>query len=214
MKEYYFSDARFLKLNITIPYEEILAEAKALRHRFVPHRSSESKGWLSLTLHGLGEDKTGVWKDYGYKNSIDISKDLKWTEASSECPITKNFLLNHFPCKKYGRVRFMLLESKGYIDYHSDGNTKVLENINIALNNPPGCVWKWKDPCTDFIMEAGGVYSMNVSYYHSIVNDSNEDRYHIIVSRHDSTSEWKEIINEAALKSNVTGYYQFVNELP
>ena len=214
MKEYFHSDAKFLKLDITVPYEEMLKEAKALRNRFVPHRSDVSKGWLSLTIHGLAEDKTGVWKDYGYKNSKDMINDLSWTHAGMESPITRDFFLNNFPCKKYGRVRFMLLEPKGYIGFHSDGNTRLLENVNIALNNPIGCVWKWKDESPDLIMESGGVYAVGISHHHSVINDSDEDRYHIIVTRYDSTSDWKQLMDASAKESNVTGYYKFIDELP
>jgi Aspartyl/Asparaginyl beta-hydroxylase len=215
MKEYFHSDAKFLKLDITFPYEEMLKEAKALRHRFVSHRASENhKGWKSLTIHGLGEDKTGIWKDYGYKNSLEASNDMRWTDAAYECPITMDFLLNGFPCKKYGRVRFMLLEAGGYIGYHSDGKTRLLENINIVLNNPIGCIWKWQDESPDLFMEPGGVYAMGISHYHSVINDSDEDRYHMIISRHDATPEWKQLMDSAAAKSNVTGYYEFINELP
>jgi hypothetical protein len=214
MKEYFETDAKFLKLDIKFPYKEILEEAKSLRHRFVPHRSGLAKGWLSLTLHGLAEDKTGIWKDYGYKRSVDMSNDLKWTPAGIESPITHNFFLNNFPCKKYGRLRFMLLEAGGYIGLHSDGNTRLVENINMALNNPEGCIWKWGDNSPDLIMEEGGTYAMNVSYHHSIYNNSNEDRYHIIVSRHDATEEWKSLINKSAEKANVTGHYKIYNELP
>jgi hypothetical protein len=214
MKEYFHSDAKFLKLDIAIPYEEMLKEAKALRHRFVPHRSPMSKGWLSLTIHGLAEDKTGVWKDYGYKNSTDMINDLNWTSAGLESPVTRNFFLNNFPSKKYGRVRFMLLEANGYIGFHSDSKIRLIENINIALNNPKGCVWTWQDGSPDLVMESGGVYAVNVSHHHSVVNNGDEDRYHIIVTRYDSTSEWKELMNKAATESNVSGYYKIINELP
>jgi hypothetical protein len=214
MKEYFKTDVKFLKLDIRVPYEAMLAEAKALRHRFVEHRGTESNGWLSLTLHGLGEDKTGIWRDYGYETSVAASNDMHWTPAADECPVTKDFLSNYFPCKKYGRVRFMLLKAGGYINLHSDGNTRLVENINIALNHPNECVWNWGDGSSDMIFEPGGVYAMNISYHHAVFNNSNEDRYHMIVARHDATDEWKALIESAAKQVGAVGCYIEINELP
>jgi hypothetical protein len=214
VKDYFKSSAKYLKLNIPLPYEAMLAEAKALRHRYVEHRGGESKGWQSLTLHGFGENKTGVWKDYGFKTSVEASDHMFWTEAADLCPITKNFLLNNFPCKKFGRVRFMLLEAGGYIGMHSDSNTPLLENINIVLNNPEGCVWTWGDGDANPLMEPGGAYAMNIHYKHAVYNNSDQDRYHIIVARHDSLPEWKALINQSAKDANATGEYITINELP
>jgi hypothetical protein len=216
MKEYFESNDKYLELDIPFPYKKMLEEAKALRHRFVEHRGGEARGWLSLTLHGHGEQKTGTWKEYGYKDSIEASKDLHWTDAAHECPITLDFLKNYFPCEKFGRVRFMLLEAGGYIGYHTDSNsgTRLLENINLSLNNPEGCIWKWQDGEPDVFMEPGKAYAMNISYHHAVYNNSDEDRYHMIIARHDSTPEWKSLIAEAAEKSGVSGKFVVFNELP
>lgn len=213
MKEYFESPAKFLKLDIPFPYKEILEEAKALRSRFVPHRSSESHGWESLTLHGLGEDKTGSWADYGYASGGAAGKDMVWTKAADDCPITKHFFLNAFPCKQYGRIRFMLLRAGGHIGLHSDSRLSLVENINMVLNNPINCDWVWGDE-EKFDMIPGCAYAVNVHYMHSVYNNSNEDRYHIIVTRHDALPEWKKLINKAASEQNVSGHYIKLNDLP
>jgi hypothetical protein len=214
MKDYFTSTVKYLKLDIPFPHEAMLAEAKALRHRYVEHRGGESKGWMSLTLHGFGENKTGVWKDYGFKTSVEASDHMFWTEAADLCPITKNFFLTNFPCNKFGRVRFMLLEAGGYINMHSDSNMPMVENINMVLNNPEECVWNWGDGDPNPPMQPGGAYAMNISYHHAVYNNSNEDRYHIIAARHDSLPEWKTLINQAASDAGVTGEYITLNELP
>lgn len=216
MKEYFETNIKYLELDIPFPCEKMLEEAKALRQRFVEHRGGEAKGWMSLTLHGHGEQKTGTWKEYGYKNSIEASKDLHWTDAAYECPVTLGFLKNYFPCEKFGRVRFMLLEAGGYIGIHTDSNSgiRLLENINLSLNNPEGCVWKWQDGDPDVFMKAGKAYAMNISYHHAVYNNSNEDRYHMIIARHDSTPEWKKLIDDSACKINAEGKFIIINELP
>jgi hypothetical protein len=214
MKEYFFSDIKELKLDIKFPYNEMLDEAKSLRHRFVSHRDGESTGWASLTLYGLGEDKTASWQQYGFKDSYEYSKNLDWTLSINQAPVTKKFLLNNFPSKKYGRVRFMLLKAGGRINMHTDSRAPLLENINLVLNNPKNCLWRWGHDDSKFFMEPGCAYAMNISYPHEVVNNSNEDRYHMIVTRHDSTPEWKHLINTAVEKVNGSGEYKVINELP
>jgi hypothetical protein len=206
LKHYFISDAKFLILDIPVPYKQMLQEAQALKHRFTDHRGDGHKGWKSLALYGLGEDKHESWQDYGYENAEQAARDFVWTEAAKDCPITVDFLLNTFPCKRYGRVRFMLVEAGGWISPHSDTKHKILENINIPLSNPKECIWHWGDG-EELFMEPGIPYAMNISYEHSIYNRSTEDRYHIIIARHDSTDEWKSLIEQAAARANVVGHY-------
>ena len=55
MKEYFETTARYLKLDIPIPYQEMFNEANALKNRFTPHRDGgyQHKGWKSLSLYGI-----------------------------------------------------------------------------------------------------------------------------------------------------------------
>jgi hypothetical protein len=90
---------------------------------------------------------------------------------------------------------------------------KLIENINVALNNPVGCKWVWGDG-EELIMEPGGVYAMNLYYEHMLINNSNQDRMHMIIARHDGLDEWKSLVNEAAAKQGITGEYIPIDELP
>lgn len=216
-REYFFSEGKYLKLDIEVPYKEILKEAFALIDKFTPHRQGEyaHDGWEGLTIHGLEWNKHENFDTYGYAKGKDASNDYRWTEIADLCPVTTNWLQNYFPCKKYGRVRFMLLRAGGEIAMHNDSPSgiKLIENINVALNNPKGCKWIWGDG-EELIMEEGGVYAMNLAYDHSVVNKSNEDRIHIIIARHDGLDEWKTLMNEAAVKQGVTGQYKVIDDLP
>lgn len=215
MKEYYHSDGKHLKLNIELPYKEMCAEAFALLDKFSPHRAGEyaHNGWESLTIHGLGWDKHENYDVYGYKKGKDASNDMFWTEIADLCPITTKWLKEVFPSNKYGRVRFMLLRAGGKISMHTDSRIKLIENINVALNNPIGCKWIWGDG-EELIMEPGGVYAMNIHYPHMLVNESNEHRMHMIIARHDATVGWKALIEEAAARQGITGEYIKIDELP
>lgn len=217
MREYFQSEGRYLKLNIDLPYQEMCKEAFALISKFTPHRGDEyaHTGWESLTLHGLGWNKHENWDSYGYKKGKDASNDMHWTEIADWCPITTKWLKEVFPCNKYGRVRFMLLRAGGTIAMHNDSPSgiRLIENINVALNNPIGCKWIWGDG-EELIMQPGGVYAMNLSYDHMLVNNSDEDRMHMIIARHDGLDGWKKLINEAAAQQGITGKYIEIDELP
>lgn len=196
-------------LDIKVPYKQMHYEAEKLKNRFTLHRGGENihKGWKSISLYGLSENKHDTWKDYGYSSSIDAEKDFHWTNAACECPSIVKWIKESLPSKRLGRVRLMLLEAGGKINYHSDTKHRILENINIPLNNPTECLWHWGDGDTLY-MEPGRVYAMNISYEHAVFNNSVENRYHLIISRYDSTQEWMDMMNKARDKAGATGEYQ------
>ena len=206
MKQYYLCDARYLILDIPYPHLDMLAEAQRLSDRFVTHRGSDGEGWEALVLHGLGETMTDTWMHYGYTDGRTANKDMKWTDAAKECPITTDFLCNHFPSNRLSRVRFMKVKAGGYISPHSDSTVPVVENINLVLNNPRGCIWRWTDG-GDVEMVPGLCYGMNTHYEHAVYNNSSEDRIHMIVERHDTTDEWRSLLDKAALAAGVSGSY-------
>ena len=205
-KDYFVSDAKFLELDFKIPYQEMLQEAQRLKEYFVTHRpgSYDHKGWRSLVLHGLSDSKSGHWKDYGYNNIQEVIEQMHWTTFAEKCPVTVDFVKKNFPSNQFGRVRFMLVEAGGHIAEHSDTNTPLLENTNISLSNPDGCEWKWGDG-EQFFMPPGKSYIMNIHYPHAVFNNSDVDRYHLIVHRLDSTPQWKTMVETACKQQSVTG---------
>lgn len=208
MKDYFFSDVKFLKLDIPVPYEKMLQEAQYLKDRFTAHRKTEGKhkGWKSLSLYGLDEDKHESWQEYGFKNAAEAGQMFKWTRAADDCPTITEWLKTQFPCNRFGRVRLMLVEAGGWIAPHTDTSYRILENINIPLSNPKDCIWQWGDGET-FNMIPGEAYAVNISYEHAIYNRSTEDRFHLIVARHDSTDQWKKLMESAAEKVGATWHY-------
>lgn len=138
-------DIFYLKLDIDVPFKEMINEANALREQgyFVHHKPTRGNNWYTSTLFGLEWDTIGYWvqlkdgdarmRDYVHEDDIqgiinelkvndnEKNEHLKWTKAADLCPITTNWLKNVLPNNgKYVRCRFMLLESKGYIVKHSD----------------------------------------------------------------------------------------------
>lgn len=212
-REYLVSSAKYLKLNLEVPHELMLQEAKQLRDKFIVYRSSyENNGWHSLPIVGKSSQDPYAWDQYNYTSARAAAPDMQWTEIADLCPVTTNWLKTIYPSSSYGRVRFMLLEAGGGIGFHKDTEHSILGAINIALNNPNGCKWHWKDG-TSLQFNPGDAYAMNISYEHSIRNDSNEDRYHMIVHHYDSIDAWKQLMTTAMEEQNEKGNFHYSTEL-
>jgi hypothetical protein len=162
----------------------MLKEANNIKHLFVKHRDEDTtgsyshKGWKSICIHGIEYDKTNHFTAYGY-NSNDETP-YKWTHIADKCPITTNWLKNNFPMEVYFRVRYMLLESGGFIFPHKDSQNNILSPINIALNHPENCIFKMEKHGV-VPMKPGTVMLLDVGNTHAYINKSKEDRIHIII---------------------------------
>ena len=117
-----------------------------------------------------------------------------------------------YPSSSYGRTRVMLLEAGGVIEPHTDTEHSVLGAINIAITNPKDCVWKWQDGET-LEFNPGDVYAMNLSYEHSVVNPSQEDRYHLIIHHYDSTPEYLKLVKRSLKEQDAKGIFHYSTEL-
>lgn len=175
----------WLELDIDVPHKEMLEEAISLKDRFVAHRDQDStggyrhKGWQSLCIHGISAEKTNHFEQYGYSSNEETP--YQWTDIVDKCPVAYNFFKHIFPYKSYFRLRYMLLEPGGYITPHVDSEESRLSPINIALNHPQGCKMKMKGHEGYVPFKPGTAMMLDVSNTHAYINDSNEDRYHIIV---------------------------------
>jgi len=179
------SNLPWLKLDIEFNHETMLKEAIALKDRFVKHRDQDGvggyrhKGWRSLAIHGISAEKTNHFEQYGYKSNKETP--YRWTEISGLCPNTVSFFKETFPFSSYYRVRFMLLEPGGFITPHTDTFDSRLAPINMALNHPKGCKMKMKGHEGFVPFKPGTAMMLDVGNEHAYINDSDEDRYHIIV---------------------------------
>lgn len=174
-------------------WEEMYKEAKALSKQYVHHRASESQGWESLCIHGLSSIHTDHHTRYGYFQRENAP--YKWTDVADYCPKITQFFQNKFDYVMYDRIRIMKLCAGGYIAPHRDVENyeeSRIGPINIALNNPAGCKF-YVDGIGYLPFKSGAVIKLNLFYKHAVYNDSNEDRYHLIVHGRMSSS-WKQKI--------------------
>ena len=176
-ESFWESNMPVFRLDLKVPHEAIAEEAKAIRHTMIERRTGEGhKGWKSICLHGMTAEAIKSPEEYGYQSERDVP--YRWTEIADLCPITVEFLKT-LPYRKFFRVRFMLVESGGCITRHRDRTTPRLGPINIAITNHPECQFHMY-PYGEIPFRPGAAYMMNLVYEHWVVNNSPEDRYHII----------------------------------
>lgn len=163
-------------------------EIEKANHFYVNHRDALSgegthNGWSSCTLHGIATDKTNVWQTYGYN----IEPKYNWTELGNKTKKIKSFFSYSFPAENYARIRFMKLAAGGWISPHNDYSSIInLDNlfeyplpINIAIDHPDDCHMTLKDNgCVPF--KSSSAFMINIFNDHSVVNNSNKDRVHLI----------------------------------
>lgn len=185
-----------LKLNICIPYQQIEKEIKTIPPElFVSHRDEsyeDNRGWRSFVLHGKSYDAS---REDTYYNDNRI---MHWTDhAKKYCPNTVKYFKTQWPCNEFYRVRVMLLEPGGIINLHKDmspnGN---LTAVNIAITQPKDCKF-YLDNYGVVPFEPGLAFLLDVSNYHTVINDSDENRYHIIVHHKKITTEFDSVIEKS-----------------
>ena len=178
----------WLELDLQVDCDAIYEEYHKVNHMFVPHRDGSGegegthKGWEACTLHGIEYDKTNVWNAYGF----DTEPEYKWTQAGKKCNIVQT-LFESMPAEKLSRVRFMKLNAGGYITPHTDGGSginwdKIFDHplpVNIAIHHPKDCHMHITDVGT-VPFNNGKAFLVNILKEHSVVNNSNSDRIHII----------------------------------
>ena len=172
------------------PYKEMLEEAQALEKIFVNHRIDESlpleynnKGWASVCIHGEEWNKTESFTQYPeHRGKTEKEIEYKWCEEiTSRCPLTTKYFKEQFPAQEYYRVRFMYLAPNGYIQPHKDRDHSMLFPVNIALNNPKGCTFRMKGKGDVPFKNEGSACLVDISNEHSVWNNSDIARIHIIV---------------------------------
>lgn len=151
------------------------------------HRGDDHPGWHSCCLHGISYDKTGAWTNYGYNKEEDVP--YNWTSIADHTPSIKNFWME-FPADKFRRIRFMKLDSKGFVSPHSDMPGRLPGEvgmdmldfgvpINIAVVHPKNCYMTVEDYGV-VPFEEGKAFIVNIRQTHSVINFSNTERIHVI----------------------------------
>jgi hypothetical protein len=166
---------------ITVPDFDsnvFLQEIENIKHLFTNRHGINTATWLSFTIHGASYNQHRVSEDQPPESFV-------WTpEACSLIPNITDYFKNLRMYDKYGLICIKLLKPSGYINLHIDEGFETLP-VNIAINNPSECkMHMWDTDMTyngivDF--DLTGAVQLNVNKYHYVHNQSDTDRYHIIV---------------------------------
>ena len=168
----------YLGLNIDAPYNDIYREWLDVKYLAVKHRAEESisekffyghSGWTSLVIYGKHSTATS-----------DNEKPFAWTDIANLCPITKSWIDETFVIdESTNRIRFMNLDPGGYILPHVDRTEKKFSEVNVAIKQPSGCVFRFTHYGT-VPFQDGSANLVDISNQHMVVNNSTEPRLHII----------------------------------
>ena len=182
------ADIGWIELDLDIDLSKWKEESSAADAYFVDHRGEQHPGWNSCCIHGIDVDKTASWTHYGYTKESQVP--YNWTSLANETPTIKKFWQD-FPIEKYRRIRFMQLESNGYISPHSDtpgqlpGESSTIDilqhgaPINIAIVHPKDC-HMIVEGCGRVPFAEGRAFMINIRKYHSVINFSDQPRVHLI----------------------------------
>jgi len=184
----------WLKLDIDIPYKVILEEIKQISDYLTSHRTDYNfnVGWSSFCIHGKSYDAT---REDAYYND---NRPKVWTEEAQKCmPLTVDYFKNTWPCDQYARLRVMLLEPGASIEVHRDEiSPGRMRPINIAITQPEDCnFYVEKHGIIPF--EEGSAFWIDIGNRHCVVNDSKQNRYHIILHQEIETEEFKNLVTRS-----------------
>ena len=96
----------YLMFDVDMPIDDILNEIGNAQQHFYTHREDQSKGWSSLVMHGMGDDKTNSPEYYNVKEE---DANYNWTNASDSVPSLKKWLLEQKYFVDFDRVRILSL---------------------------------------------------------------------------------------------------------
>lgn len=175
----------WLRLGISIPSSVIHQEILQIAPYLVDHRDDygEHTGWKSFCIHGKSETAT---REDSYYND---TRPYRWTKTAQQLmPRTVDFFKNTWPSDSYARLRVMALEPGGYISVHRDIDPPGLLNpVNISITQPDDCNFYFENyGIVPF--QSGEAYMLNISNRHTIFNNSNQTRYHLIVHQTSRTA--------------------------
>jgi hypothetical protein len=171
----------WIELDVNFDLSTWKTESQQCLDHLVVHREGDNhNGWRSCCIHGIDIDKTGIWSKYA-----SAEPEYQWTELSTRTPAIKKFWQS-LPFEKYARVRFMEVRARGFVAPHSDftvtEDMDVFNNIvpiNIAITHPEKCNMILEGVGT-VPWQEGKVFLVNISHVHSVVNNSDQPRLHMI----------------------------------
>ena len=189
--EWIVTESNLPYIPLYIPAQWPMLATEAMQATYHEHRDDNSNGWSSVCIHGISQKHTDHYQVYDdYKQMSNDSVPYTWTDI--DAPYTRFWLESYFPYDVYHRVRFMKVKPGGYILPHTDGSEYRLNAVNIGIWNPKGCKLVVKDQGTVPFNHTGSINLFANNFEHAVYNDSDEDRYHMIIHGYPESPEVSE----------------------
>ena len=147
--------------------------------------------WTALSIHGYGSEPSDIYKPGFANKDIKVDSKLQWTSLCND-PVMKPIceIIFQLPCE-FERIRFMKLAAGKSLRKHNDNidqdiESKKLIRLHVPIRTNKDVVFTIYDSDEDHVgqklnLKAGRYYYLDVTKPHSVSNNSNEDRYHLVV---------------------------------
>lgn len=147
--------------------------------------------WTALSFHGYGPKPSDIFKHGFVKSDIRVDSKLQWTSLSADpvmSPICQ--ILSRLPCE-FERIRFMKLAAGKSLRKHNDNIDQDIENkkivrLHFPIRTNSNVVFTMYESDEDdagqkLYLKTGHFYYLDVTKPHSVSNNSDVDRYHLVV---------------------------------
>ena len=176
--------------------------------KFSKVKTKYSKGddWTAISLRGYGEDPLDILKPNVLKSGVDQHSKLQNTTLMNELGfgVIKK-VLSKIPAE-FERVRLMKIKANSEIGKHSDKIDKDfgfddgnIVRIHVPIRTNEDVVfylWEGREKTFNHL-KTGHFYYVDVRAPHSVVNNSNVDRIHLVMDTY-VNHEVKELLGLAS----------------
>ena len=168
------SSLLWISMNFDVPCDDIMDEYVNVRNSLILHRPEDGhQDWYAVTLFGTGSKKTNSHWEYGLRQKKDL------TDIGKLCPKTMNWIMS-LPYARIDDVRYLVIKPGGFIAEHIDvPDRNWLEPLNISITYPEGNEFFMNGEVVPYC--AGTSMVLNIHYPHKVINNSQEDRLHLLI---------------------------------
>ena len=147
--------------------------------------------WTALSLHGFGSNASDIFKPGFVNNKVKLGTQLQWTSLFND-PVMKPIreMISKLPCD-FERIRFTKLVAGKALKKHTDNidddiKNKKIVRLHIPIRTNEDVIFTFYENEKDskgklFNLKTGHYYYLDVTKPHSVRNNSNIDRYHLVV---------------------------------
>lgn len=172
----------------------------------VKTKYSKGDAWTALSLRGYDEDPKNILKPNVLGSKVDTKAKLQDTYLLGEPSFRAvRDIMSKIP-STFERVRLMKIKAKSEIGKHSDKidkdfgyNDGNIVRIHVPIRTNEDVtfyLWEGKEKLANHL-QVGHFYYVDVRAPHSVINNSDEDRIHLVMDTY-VNHEVKELLGLAS----------------